>query len=221
MLTRRVFLALAGAATALLATAPKVYAQPAAGEMLKLPPPKKTGGMPLYDVLAKRRTVRSFTDKPIPLDTLAAVLWAGCGVNRADSGKRTAPTAHNWQEIDIYVVDDQGASRYDPVQHALVAVAVGDLRAATGTQTTAANCPLNLVFVADESKMGLGPTSDKTFFQATDTGYVSQNVYLACAAEGLGTVVRAGINREALAEKLGLKPGQKITLAQSIGYPKD
>jgi SagB-type dehydrogenase family enzyme len=189
--------------------------------IIKLPPPQKTGGKPLMETLALRQSNRSFSSKPLPITTLSNLLWAANGINRLDSGKRTAPSARNMQEIDIYVALPEGLYYYEPKAHALQLVVAQDLRGLTGSQPFCAQAALNLIFVSDYDKMGNLNDEQKSFYSATDAGFVSQNVYLFCASAGLNTVVRASLNRESLAESMGLRPTQKIILAQTVGYPAE
>jgi nitroreductase len=125
----------------------------------------------------------------------------------------------NRQTIDVYVVRTDGAYLYDAVHNQLTPVAATDLRAATGTQAYVNQAPLNLVYVSDYSKMGNSPENDKAMLAGAETGFIGQNVYLYCASEGLATVIRASIDRDALAKALKLKPSQHIVLAQTVGYP--
>jgi SagB-type dehydrogenase family enzyme len=186
---------------------------------IQLPAPQIQGGKPLMEALRDRRSTRSFLPDDLPLQTLSNLLWAGFGVNRPEAGYRTAPSAVNWQEVDIYVTTREGAYRYDARGNRLEPVRAGDLRALTGTSAWVASAPVNLVYVADLAKITRNSEEEKNFYSAIDTGFISQNVYLFCASEGLATVVRAQVNREALAEALGLRPEQKIIVAQTVGYP--
>jgi len=187
---------------------------------IQLPPPKTEGGKPLMQALKERQTMREFSGEKLPPQVLSDLLWAAAGINRAD-GKRTSPTAKNWQEIDIYVAMAEGLYLYDPKKNELTPVLKDDLRAASGKQEFVKDAPVNLVFVADFAKMGdTTPRADKELYAATDTGYVSQNVYLYCASEGLATVVRGWVDRDPLAKAMKLRPEQKIILAQTVGYPK-
>jgi len=188
---------------------------------VKLPQPRKDGGRPLMEVLGDRASSREYSSRPLPLQVLSDMLWAAFGINRPESGKRTAPSAVNWQEIDIYVSMKSGLFLYVPAGHRLEPVLEEDIRAATGSQEFCADAPVNLVFVADFSRMGGAGDEQKIFYSAADTGYISQNVYLYCASEGLATVVRGMVDKEALAEKMKLKPDQRVILAQTVGYPKE
>ena len=186
---------------------------------LALPSPKLDSAATLVSALKARRTSRDFSPAPLPLQGLSDLLWAASGVNRQD-GRRTAPTAKNWQEIDIYVVLPEGAYLFDAKAHALHGVLKGDIRAATGLQDFVKVAPVSLVFVADLARMTGASGADRDLYAATDAAFVSQNVYLWSAATGLATGVRGYVDRPALAKTLGLRSDQRIILAQSVGYPK-
>jgi SagB-type dehydrogenase family enzyme len=173
-----------------------------------------------FFVLKDRKSSREFSIEKLPIQVLSNLLWAAFGINRPDLGKRTAPSAVNWQEIDIYVAAADGLYLYDAKAHMLNPVLSEDIRALTGRQPFVKEAPLNLVYVADFSRMGKATNEDKEFYSAADTGFIAQNVYLYCASEGLATIVRALIDRPALGKVMKLRPDQKITLAQSVGYPK-
>lgn len=185
---------------------------------IKLPAPQTEGGKPLMQALKERKSTRSFSSKELSSQVLSNLLWAAFGINRSD-GRRTAPSAVNWQEIDIYVTTTQGCYLYNAKEHSLQPVVPGDIRAATGSQSFVAEAPVNLVYVADFSKMS-GQNEQKAITSGADTGFISQNVYLFCASEGLATVVRGMVDKEALAKALNLRPEQRVTLAQTVGYPK-
>jgi nitroreductase len=126
----------------------------------------------------------------------------------------------NWQEMDIYVATADGLFLFDAKAHTLKPVLAEDIRAMTGLQAFVQDAPVNLIYVADFSRMGGVAADQKVFYSAAATGFISQNVYLYCASEGLATVVRGLINRPALEKVMKLRPDQKVTLAQSVGYPK-
>ncbi len=187
---------------------------------LSLPAPRMEGGRPLMQALKDRQSSRAFSTKKLPAQVLADLLWAAAGINRPDSGKRTAPSARNWQEVEVYAVMEEGAYLYDAKANHLKAIAKGDLRKLAGRQDFVASAPLNLVYVADATKMtGSSAGEERALYQGADTGFISQNVYLFCASEGLATVVRAMVDRKALAEALKLPEQKKITLVQTVGYP--
>jgi nitroreductase len=182
--------------------------------------PQMDTGRPLMQVLKDRRSSRAFSTGKLPKQVLSNMLWAAFGINRPDSGKRTAPSAMNWQEIDIYVATVYGLYLYDAKAHALKPILAEDIRALTGRQPFVQDAPVNLVYVADFSRMGKAKVDDKVFYSAAGTGFISQNVYLYCASEGLATVVRGLLDRPALVKVMRLRPDQRVTLAQSVGYPK-
>ncbi len=160
----------------------------------------------------------SFLPDNLRLETLSSLLWAAFGINRRVDGGRTAPSAHNWQEIEIYVLLPEGAYRYDARAHALRLHKAEDLRPLSGTQDFVAEAPLNLVYVADFSRMHDASAEERGFLAGADAGCIAQNVYLYCAAVGLATVVRGLIDRRALASALELPATQRIALAQTVGY---
>ena len=210
-------LALVFAAGLCLSGAPAALAQEQQPVQLSKP---RVAESPLMQILAKRSSSRAFSPAPVPMAVLSDLLWAANGVNRPDSGRRTAPSAKNMQEIDVYVALSDGLYLYDAKAHALKPILREDIRAKTGTQDYVRDAAVQLIFVADEAKMGTLAERERVLYSAADTGYVSENVYLFCAAEGLATVVRAGMDRAVLAKLMKLRPEQKIILAQSIGYPK-
>lgn len=185
---------------------------------IALPPPQTGGGRPLMQVLKERKTSREFASEKLSAQVLSNLLWAAFGINRPE-GKRTAPSAMNWQEIDIYVATADGLFLYEAKANRLEPVLTQDVRAATGTQPFVAGAPVNLVYVADLSKTS-GAASDIPLYTSADVGFIAQNVYLFCASEGLATVVRGSVDRAALAKVMKLRPEQKIVLAQTVGYPK-
>ena len=187
---------------------------------ISLPAPMMDGGKPLMSALKARASSRDYATDPLPQQTLANLLWAAWGVNRPD-GRRTAPSASNKQEIEIYVTLPGGAYVWDAKANALNPVAPGDRRADTGTQPFPATAALNLIYVADMTKAGR-PASDpqQMLNIGANAGFIAENVYLFCASEGRATVVRASVPKEALARTLNLRDTQVIVLAQTVGFPK-
>ncbi|MFC1608419.1 SagB/ThcOx family dehydrogenase, partial [Candidatus Latescibacterota bacterium] len=165
---------------------------------IKLPAPQTTGGMPLMDALKNRHTSRSFSTKELSPQVMSNLLWAAFGINRED-GRRTAPSAVNWQTLDVYVATANGMYRHDPVNNVLEPVVAKDLRALTGKQPFVKDAPVNLVYVANYDRIkGDMPEAQKERIGSLDSGYIGQNVYLYCASEGLETVVRGLIDKPAL-----------------------
>lgn len=187
---------------------------------IKLPPPQINSQKALAQALKERKSTRNFNKQQLPIQVISNLLWSACGINRPDAGRRTAPSAVNWQEIEVYVASADGLYLYDAKQHALKQILNQDIRALTGKQSFVGEAPVNLIYVADFSRMGGANAEERNFYSAADTGFISQNVYLYCAAEGLATVVRGLIDREKLASAMKLSDNQKIILAQSVGYPK-
>ncbi len=215
---KNIFLHCVKAALVLLLSSTALWAEDLA--VLQLPPPQMEGGVPLMQALKNRKSAREFNPSAkISPQTLSNLLWAGDGINRPENGHRTAPSAMNWQEIDIYVATVDGLYRYDPAKNALVTIKAGDARALTGTQPYVARASADLVYVADSSRTGKA-AGDQNVLSAADAGFIGENVYLYCASAGLSTVVRASIDKPRLSEALKLRPDQTIILAQSVGYPE-
>lgn len=183
-----------------------------------LPPPIREGGLPLMETLMKRRSDRAFSDRDLSIDVLSNLLWATFGYGMGGK-RRTAPSSHNRQETTLYVFLKSGVYIYFPDENYLKKVLDEDLRSMTGCQSFVENAPLNIVFVADLSKITGKDERGQIETAFVDTGFISQNLYLFCASEGLSTVTRAMIDKVALSEKLSLSPTQIITLAQTVGYP--
>lgn len=185
---------------------------------IRLPVPEKNAKAPLMKALNDRRSVREYdTSKPLPLQQLSNLLWAANGVNRSD-GKRTAPSAINAQDVDIYVCRADGAYRYNAAKHNLERVSTKDLRGAVADrQDFAKQAPVSLVLVSDAAKFSRGG-GDK--WGGVDAGYVSQNICLYCAAFGLATVPRGTMNTATLKKDLQLTDTQTLWLNHPVGYAK-
>ena len=169
--------------------------------------------------LAERQSGREFSQKALDLQQLSDLLWAAFGINRPAIDHRTAPSAMNSQEIDIYVVLADGVFLYNAKENRLDPIAEGDMRAKTGGQDFVKVAPVALVFVADLARLVKAKTESKEPYAWADTGSISQNVYLWCASAGLATVVHELGERQPLVDAWKLRPEQRITLAQAVGYP--
>jgi hypothetical protein len=198
---------------------PRAARGEAAGRM-PLPPAATAGGMPLMDALRQRQSQRDFRAEPLGAQQLSDLLWAAAGINRARLGGRTAPSAMNAQEVEVYAAMPQGLYRYDPAGHALQLAAASDVRGVTGYQDFVDEAALDLVYVADHARMKLVPAAQREAYAFAAAGAMAQNVYLYCAAAGLATVVRAWFDRHALAEAMGLGSDEQLLLAQTVGRPK-
>ena len=174
--------------------------------------------MSVMEALSKRKSVRSFTNRELTDEQLSLLLWAADGVNRED-GRLTAPTAMNRQDIQLFVCRKDGAFLYDAKAHALNRVSNEDLRPAIAgaSQAFVKEAPVCLVIVSDLRKFGNNSNGD---FGRIDAGYVSQNIYLAATAMGLGTVARAMMERERVIRGLGLVEQQLLLLNHPVGYVK-
>lgn len=194
---------------------------------IKLLPPDMKAGKSLMQSLQERKTARSFSTKKLPIQELSNLLWAACGINRLESGKRTAPSASNRQEIDVYVAMEEGLYLYNAKAHVLEPVLKNDLRKNTTvilqpSRNSVAEAALQLIYVADYSRMAFyANDGDKKFYSAADTGFIAQNVYLYCAGGGLAAVVRGMVDKDGLTRDMKLRADQKITLVQAVGYPAE
>ena len=189
---------------------------------IQLPAPRRTGGMPLRDALMNRRSLRQFSARrfdlhdPDDLQLLADLLWAAFGP--VSPKRRSAPSSHNRQETDLYVLLPEGAFVFEPAENRLTTVSDEDLRKRSGAQDYVGTAALEIALVARTDKL-----TDKTPRGVVetiyaDTGFIAQNIYLFCASENLATVVRAMVPKELLAKHLNLLPAQEITLVQTVGW---
>jgi len=200
----------------------QLHTQPASGEsltMMALPPAQTTGGLPLMEALRQRHSAREFRPDALTQQQLSDLLWAACGLNRETLGGRTAPSAMNAQEVDLYVALPQGLYLYEPKAQALQLVVAEDVRRVTGYQDFVDTAPLDLIFVADHSRMKIVPAAMRESYASVAAGAMAQNIYLYCASVGLSTVVRAWFDRQALTQAMGLTPDQQLLLTQTVGLP--
>jgi SagB-type dehydrogenase family enzyme len=191
-------------------------------QIIKLPPPDKTGGMPLMKALNERHSSRKFSRKKLTKQQLSNLCWAAWGYNREEERKRTAPSSMNQQEMELYAVIEEGAYYYNAEEHQLERIKDGDLRPYCGKQDFVATAPVNFIYVANMKKAGVENPDDITpehlMTSHANTGFIAQNTYLACASEGLVCVVRSWIDKPALEKALGLSPFHKVILGHTIGY---
>lgn len=203
-------------------------------EPILLPPPRQDHGKSLIEALIERKTTREISEKKIPLHMLSNLLWAACGVNREQGPfgipGRTAASASNSQEIDVYVVLQGGTYLYEPFHHTLIPVVAGDLRKLTigkGQENSVAKAPVHLIYIADVNKLsntsgyqepGLqNPEIQKSYYYV-DTGMIAGNVYLFAASMGLASWFH-NCNKPALTTKLKLHSGKQVLFGHTIGYP--
>jgi hypothetical protein len=218
---------------ALLASSGMVSSIPIGGELqpIVLPKPETDGGKSVLASLFDRKTTRTISSKELPTQVLSNLLWAGFGVNRSTAGfnkkGRTAPSASNSQEIDLYVALPAGVYIYEADGHRLIPVAEGDFRARSGRRS-AATAPINIFYIVDLSRYDLGPSQpdrsigdpeiQKSYYY-TDTGFIAQNIYLYAASSGLAAWFH-NCDKENTVKEFKLKPTQKVLFAQTVGYPE-
>ncbi len=213
-------------ALATLSVPPGFGEEPKTPGAIALPKPKIQGGKPLLDTPSERKTLRNIAPAHVPLQTLSNLLWAAFGVNRPD-GKRTAPSARNVQDIDIYVFLPDGVYVYVAGPHALKLVLAGDQRGKGLRQPRApgsADPPVTLFYVADgdKTKAATGRAPDGSALASwsnVHVGFIAQNVYLYAASEGLASSFRANVDPDALSALLNLRAAQKPLYSHLVGYP--
>ena len=183
---------------------------------ISLNKPNLQRGSSLMKALEQRQSTREYAERKLEMQDLSDLLWAAVGVNRPESGRRTAPTALNKQEIDVYVCLPEGAYLYNAGKHELTPVAKGDFRpAVAGGQAFAKTAPVCLVIVAN-----LEQFNGEILMPAVDAGIVSQNISLFCSGNGLVTVPRASMDQAQLKEALKLKESQRLLMNHPVGYAK-
>jgi hypothetical protein len=180
-----------------------LLSSPAMAGLIELPAPQKDSGIPLMQAFAQRHSERQFSSQSLPLQEVSNILWAACGISRQD-GKRTIPTAMNYQRIAVYAVLSDGVYRYDADQNILEPVLDGNY-----LQLYSNGAPLILLHTAQENDR----------FSACHIGSMYQNVALYCASAGLANVMKAQ-ETHVLDGKLPLPEGYRVFMIQPIGYPK-
>jgi len=228
---RRTFLKTLPAITVLAATASSGAEEPHPDlQPIVLPKPEKDGGKSVLAALQDRKTIRTISPEPLPPQVLSNLVWAAFGVNRdqAAFGKsgRTAASASNSQEIDLYVALPEGVYLYEAVPHRLTPVVAGDFRARAGRRG-AATAPVNIFYVVDLTRYdqgkgqpdrGIGDPEVQKSYYYTDTGLIAQNVYLFAASQGLAAWFH-NCDKENTPKEFKLRPEQHVLFAQSVGYP--
>lgn len=200
---------------------------------IELPSSTEDRACSFHEALARRRTIRDIAARPLTLAQLSNLLWAGCGVNRKEGPfgvpGRTAASASNSQEIDLYVALESGVYLYEAVRHRLAPVAAGDLRALAmnSRQGLGSRAPVQLIYVVDLHRLthtvgfeepGLHDPEIQKSYYFVDTGIIAGNIYLFAAAHGLASWFH-NCEKEILAQRLALRPEQRVLFAQSVGWP--
>ncbi len=198
---------------------------------INLPKPEKDGGISVLAALHLRRTNRNISSKKLPLQVISNLLWAAFGVNRESASfnkpGRTAPSASNSQEIDLYLAMPEGVYLYEAIPHRLFPIVAGDFRSRAGRRS-AASAPVNIFYVVDLTRYDLGPDQpdraigdpeiQKSYY-FTDTGFIAQNVYLFAASQGLAAWFH-NCDKENTVKEFNLQSHQRVLFAQSVGYPE-
>ena len=193
----------------------------AADKVIKLPKPNLNRTGTVMKALSERHSTREFASKALNLSDLSDLLWAANGINRSDSGKRTAPSALNKQDVDVYVILPEGSYLYDAKNHQLILVSEGDYRdAVAGGQNFVKAAPLSLVLVSDVSRFGDAQKTQNQVVGALDIGIVSQNISLFCSVAKLATVPRGSMDAAQLKKVLKLTDAQIPMLNHPVGYFK-
>lgn len=185
---------------------------------IDLPKPETKGGMPLNEALSQRKSLREYSDRELTPQELSNLLWAANGITRED-GRRTAPTARNAQEIELYIIMKSGVYLYQDSK--LKLVLNEDIRKMAGSQPFTHKAPVNIVYVIDYSKQWDTALETKRQYGAVDSGFIGQNIYLHCAATGMATVFRGMIDGKALHKKLNLPENKEVLYGQTVGFPKE
>jgi nitroreductase len=206
----------------LLFLAPAVFAEDVAPVRIPLGKPDLSRGLPVMQAFANRASASSWSSKPLPLCELSALLFAANGINRPENSKRTAPSALNAQDVDVYVFTTTGVFLYDAKAHALELITAGDHRSEVLMMHDPAHpvalSPIELVLTSDSTRFPFGDDGQRREWGDLDVGIVSQNIALFCAGTGLATRPRASVKAEDLHKLLNLKEGQRAVLDMPVGY---
>jgi len=206
-LSRRHLLVAASSAAALLGPA-----RPAAAQT--------PGELSVTEALRARRSTRAFADRPIKPALLAELLWAAFGVNRPETGLRTAPSWHGAMDVSVHVATAEGVFSFDPVTNAVVPSLRDDIRSQLSTQPFVATAPACLILISDLQTLKAAETdAQKQLWATVDAAIVAENVYLFAAARGLGTCLVGGLDRGSVTRHLGLAPHEYPTFVQPVGWP--
>ena len=188
---------------------------------IKLPEPSLKPDKLFMQTIKERKSSREFAEKNLSLQDLSNVLWCSNGINRPENDHRTAPSAMNKQDVDVYAVLKDGIYLYDAKKHELSPVVEGDFRKDAGMQDWVGKAPLNLIYVSDLAKLDFAKEREAQVMTAgIDAGHCSQNVYLYCAAAKLSAVIRTSVDKKKMSEILKLRPQQIVIAGQTVGYPK-
>jgi len=186
---------------------------------IDLPTRPAKSNVDIITALEQRRTTREYAPAKLSLEDVSAILWAANGVNRPD-GKRTAPSAHGRQYIDIYVAADKGVYRYDAPGHKLIEVTDQNVKDRLARQAHVATASHVLVLVADLNRVPGSAADTKLYWAHSTAGTVAENVHLMAAARGIGTGIVAGIKADDVRSALNLGKDAVPLYAMPLGYLK-
>lgn len=193
----------------------------AADKVIRLPKPNLNRNSEVMEAFANRHSTREYAAKALTLNDLSDLLWAANGINRPEEGKRTAPSAMNKQDVDVYVVLPEATYLYDAKAHQLNLVAEGDHRGAVaGGQAFVKSAPVSFLLVSDLSRLGDAKNTHTQLMGAVDAGIVSQNISIFCSAAKLATVPRASMDTAKLKSVLKLTDTQLPLMNHPVGYHK-
>lgn len=193
-------------------------------DFIKLPKPQKDLDFPLMKAIENRRTKRKWKNSELSIQEISNLLWVACGITHKETQKgksrRAAPSACNSQEIKVYIALSYGVFRYNEKEHQLVKTKNKDIRENIGKQKMMCSAPVGLIYVSDYSRLKtfqFKNEENKWYTSTADTGFISQNVYLYCAATNLSTAILGLIDREKLHALIGLNDHEKIVYTQVVG----
>ena len=201
----------------------------AADKVVKLPKPNLNRTGTVMKALSERQSTREYASKALTLADLSDLLWAANGINRSDAGKRTAPSAMNKQDVDVYVILSEGSYLYDAKNHQLnlrvrrqrqMCIRDSYRGAVAGGQAFVKTAPVSLVLISDVSRFGDAQKIQNQLMGAMDAGIVSQNISIFCSAAKLATVPRASMDAAQLKKVLKLKDSQIPMMNHPVGYFK-
>lgn len=186
---------------------------------IKLCKPNMERSTTLMCALANRKSTRSFSNKPLGLQDLSDLLWAAKGINRTETGGRTSSNSFGKYEVDIYVCTPNRTCLYCAEEHSLIPITETNLiPALAGGQEYVLNAPAVILLVADNSVFAGVPEPMGSRLAPLDTGIISQNIALFCAANKLDTVARGTMEQAILKSELNLKESQILLLNHPVGY---
>jgi len=193
-------------------------------DIIKLLEPQKNLEFPLMKAIELRRTKRKWKSSKLSEQEISNLLWVACGITHKETkqskSRKTAPSACNSQEIKVFIALSDGVFLYDEKNHQIIRVHSKDIRENIGTQKMMHSAPVGLIYVSDFSKLKTFQFKDderKWLTSAVDTGFISQNVYLYCAATNLSTAILGLVDREKLHKIIGLNENEKIVYTQVVG----